>query len=126
MKAHIAAAPRAYDYGLSGENRIALVEVLGQFGIETRAIAPGQLTRKVTQLDAPGSTAPARGPEDSLLLLDSVAEPILRSLLAALRERGVQVDYKAVVTPHNRQWTVLELMEELRRERQAIREEQGK
>ena len=64
------------------------------------------------------------GPAESLLLLDGVDGPALQALLAALRAREVSVDYKAVVTPHNRSWTVLELMEELKRERQAIREAQ--
>ena len=125
MKAHIAPArPRAYDYGVAGQNRAALTEVLEHFGIGSQAIAPGQLSRRVAELDKPAPAGSFAGPAESLLLLEDVEETTLRAMLAALREKGVQIDYKAVVTPHNRQWTVLELLEELKRERQAIREAQ--
>ena len=124
MKAHIAAAaPRAYYYGIT-DGRAALLEVLNGFGITASAIAPGQPVRTVAQLDEPCAAAPVSGPAESLLLLDGVDGPALQALLAALRAREVSVDYKAVVTPHNRSWTVLELMEELKRERRAIREAQ--
>lgn len=121
MRAHIAPArPRAYDYAVA--DRAALTEVLEHFGIKSHPIAPGQLSRRVSQLDQPALPGPFAGPAESLLLLENVEETTLRAMLAALREKGVQIDYKAVVTPHNRQWTVLELLEELKRERQAIRE----
>lgn len=123
MRAHIAAArPRAYDYGVGKDRRAALVQVLEHFGIEAQAIAPGQLARRVDQLRQPAPEGPFAGPPESLLLLEDVEETTLRAVLVALREKDVQVNYKAVVTPHNRRWTVLELLEELKRERQAIRE----
>ena len=61
--------------------------------------------------------------QDMIAVLDLGGQDNVQ-VARALREKGVQIDYKAVVTPHNRQWTVLELLEELKRERQAIREAQ--
>lgn len=125
MKAHIAAAaPRAYHYGVKQADRQGLERVLEQLNISAKVIAPGQITQRVDRLDEPAPQGPFSGPAQSLLLLDGVDGELLQTLLAALKKEGVQVDYKAVVTPHNRQWTVVELLEELKRERQAIREAQ--
>ena len=44
----------------------------------------------------------------------------LDQTLAALRRGGVRIDRKAVLTAANRQWTALELYEELGKEHAAM------
>lgn len=56
-----------------------------------------------------------------LLLMSNFTSPQLNAVLDALREAGVHVPLKAVVTKHNKTWSVLALLEELQREREATR-----
>lgn len=55
--------------------------------------------------------------DKSMLVMDGFVEKRLDMLLKLLRDRGVQVDYKAVVTPFNKKWNVLQLYLEMERER---------
>ena len=43
-------------------------------------------------------------------------------LLAALRNAGIVIPHKAVLTPTNQNWNVYRLAQELERERQAMGE----
>ena len=53
--------------------------------------------------------------------MSNFTSPQLNAVLDALREAGVHVPLKAVVTKHNKTWSVLALLEELQREREATR-----
>ena len=54
---------------------------------------------------------------DSLILLCNLKEKRLDKMLFELRHGDVKVDYKAILTPSNQNWTVKLLMQELRKER---------
>ena len=71
----------------------------------------------------PESTETGRGvrADAQLLLMSNFTSPQLNAVLDALREAGVHVPLKAVVTKHNKTWSVLALLEELQREREATR-----
>ena len=56
-------------------------------------------------------------PEESLLLFCEVTDKHFDKLLFELRSKKIQVDYKAVVTPVNQQWTLSRLYTELKNER---------
>lgn len=58
-------------------------------------------------------------PEENLLLLCDFSEKRLDKLLLSLRKSPVQVDFKAVLTPNNKQWNVLRLLLELAAEKDA-------
>lgn len=58
-------------------------------------------------------------PPESLLLMCGLSDKRIDALLLALRKAGVQVDYKAVLTPTNRKWNVLRLLLEMRAEKAA-------
>ena len=56
----------------------------------------------------------------SLLVLCGLRDKRLDKVLFELRRADIPVDYKAILTPSNQEWTVPELMKELQRERQAM------
>lgn len=58
-------------------------------------------------------------PEENLLLLCDFTEKRMDRLLLSLRKSQIHVDYKAVLTPTNRQWNVLRLLLEMRAEKAA-------
>lgn len=56
----------------------------------------------------------------SLLVLCGLRDKRLDKVLFELRRADIPIDYKAILTPSNQEWTVPELMKELQRERQAM------
>ena len=57
-------------------------------------------------------------------MLAGLEERELHGFLDDLRSSGVEIPLKAVVTGPNQSWTFARLMEELGREREAIRQAQ--
>lgn len=56
---------------------------------------------------------------ESMLVLDGFSDKRLDALLNALKREQVTVDYKAVTTPVNKKWTVLQMYMEMEREKKA-------
>ncbi len=69
------------------------------------------------QVDAGASGAQT---PPSCLVLCGLRDKRLDKVLFELRRADIPIDYKAVLTPSNQEWTVPELMKELQRERQAV------
>lgn len=78
------------------------------------AVAEGTVPAQV-DAGASGAQIPS-----SLLVLCGLRDKRLDKVLFELRRADVPVDYKAILTPSNQEWTVPELMKELQRERQAV------
>ncbi len=120
MKAHIAKIePLALGYALSPEDARA-VEALG---FAYRPIPAELLNCEVGALADGGRACPAfegSAPGEKLLLLADFSRAEMDRLLDGLRAQSISIPLKAVLTPTNRRWTVLELIEELRRERAAV------
>lgn len=70
--------------------------------------------------DAVAAGVQTKSRADSLILLCNLKEKRLDKMLFELRHGDVKVDYKAILTPSNQNWTVKVLMQELRRERFAM------
>lgn len=64
--------------------------------------------------------APAAQTPPGCLVLCGLRDKRLDKVLFELRRADIPIDYKAVLTPSNQEWTVPELMKELQRERQAM------
>lgn len=64
--------------------------------------------------------APAAQTPPSCLVLCGLRDKRLDKVLFELRRADIPIEYKAVLTPSNQEWTVPELMKELQRERQAV------
>ena len=62
----------------------------------------------------------AEAPEQPMLVLDGFTSKRLDVLLRELRQHGVSVPYKAIVTEHNLPWTLRALYDELVREHEAM------
>ena len=92
-----------------------------------RAIAPGDAGQAVGALaglsaGAPVEKLPAGYALPEVLIFSGDAGEALDVFLAAYREAGIEpIALKAVVTPHNTAWSVRALVEELQKERTAMR-----
>lgn len=64
--------------------------------------------------------APAAQTLPSCLVLCGLRDKRLDKVLFELRRADIPIEYKAVLTSSNQEWTVPELMKELQRERQAM------
>lgn len=69
------------------------------------------------QIDAGASGAET---PPNCLVLCGLRDKRLDKALFELRRADIPIDYKAILTPSNQEWTVPELMKELQRERQAM------
>ena len=78
------------------------------------AAAEGTVPTKVNAGASGAQTPP------SCLVLCGLRDKRLDKVLFELRRADIPIDYKAVLTPSNQEWTVPELMKELQRERQAV------
>ncbi|MEG0769160.1 MAG: DUF3783 domain-containing protein [Ruthenibacterium sp.] len=143
MKAHIlgAALPLALLYGLprggaGGAGGVGDIvrAVLTELCIPARDIAPSQLDETVGALanaavfgasNAPAADSDAAenaAQSERLLLLANLPDDLLNTLLGALRSAGAPPMLKAIVTKHNKAWTVRALLCELLREKQTMEE----
>lgn len=59
-------------------------------------------------------------PKESLIVFCDLSEKHLNKVLAAIRQKQIPIDYKAVLTPANRKWDVLKLYLEMERERRSL------
>ncbi len=121
MKAHITKRqPLTLGYCLPA----GAAEAIAGAGFSLRELTAGDLACQLGAL-ADGTThgqtsAAGDAPAEPLLVMADFTERQLDALLAGLRQKGVQIPLKAVLTETNRRWTVLELWAELRREHEAV------
>ncbi len=85
-------------------------------GCRLKELAAG----KYAQNPPDAATEPVAQTPPSLLILCGLRDKRLDKVLFELRRADIPVDYKAILTPSNKEWTVPELMKELQRERQAM------
>lgn len=128
MKAHIRKiGPSALCW--KPENRTALNEVCRELGIRLVQADEADLEKTLGQLlDLPGRyptglTVP-KGDFAPALILHGLADAQLDRCLALLREKGISIPLKAIVTDSNRQWPLAVVLQELTEERAAF--ESGK
>ena len=76
----------------------------------TVATGANEITRK-DDLTLP------QGSRDSILIFCDLSEKHLNRMLFELKSRKVQIDFKAILTPTNRKWTLRQLHAELEREK---------
>lgn len=74
----------------------------------------------------PTGAPPEQTPEEKALIFYAFSDAALDRLLDGLRARGLAAGaLKAVVTAHNRGWTLAALLAELCREREEFSQERG-
>ncbi len=114
-------------YGLSASQAQGdLVQMaLRDAGIPFKEILPQEIGLRVgalAGLDSLDANPPMVEPVSlSAMLFCGFSEQRLRETLALLRERGASAAVlKAVLTPNNRDWRFCDLLEELKKEREAL------
>ena len=105
-----------------------------QFAVLTQTLAPlGFDVRRETETGRTLGSAAGLGPETRkngfapgpaapMLVLAGLSEERLDLLLAALRQAGLRIPFKAVLTETNRDWLPGELFAHLAAERAAMRQ----
>ena len=88
--------------------------------VKTVLVCMGARIRNIAAADFAQSADTAEAPEQPMLVLDGFTSKRLDVLLRELRQHGVSVPYKAIVTEHNLPWTLRALYDELVREHEAM------
>ncbi|MDE7299966.1 MAG: DUF3783 domain-containing protein [Lachnospiraceae bacterium] len=121
-------------FGLSSDELAKVKRAAGSLKLRVEAVPPMLLrqsigvlaSRKIeslsesVQMGAETEIFTGTPPQESLLVFCGLEERMLDKLLGALRRNEVQVDYKAVQTPSNQQWSALRLYAELEREKHSL------
>lgn len=114
-------------YGLSPEQTAAMTKLAEEFSMEIRPVGPEDLDRQVGALAGfsgfdgewrETETPPL--PEGACMVMAGLPSKAMDRLLAGMKQAGVSIPLKAVVTASNQTWSFARLMGELDRERAAI------
>lgn len=131
MKAHIARnqnadIPLALGWNLSAADRGILEGMAPAFGLKLLMVAPADAGRTVAQLlgevetKAPRTLVLEPGAFAPALVLANFKDKDLDTLLELMRQAGVNIPLKAVVTPTNKNWVFGDLLAHLQEERAAF------
>ncbi len=115
-------------YGLDAgsERGDAVRAVMESLGVRVRTVGPENLDDLVGAVAGlpgmrmHGKAAPQDVSCEEFMLVCSMDGPKLNEVLAAMREAGVPVAHKAMLTAHNRLWPLRVLMAEVAREHAAM------
>lgn len=127
MKARIQAREAVLLYRLEGtEKESGIRAVASSLGMQCVTVTPemlGWTVGRCADLEGFAPEPPPEQvqsfPEEAMVML--LSRERLDELLTALRKAGVKpVSLKAMVTEHNKAWTMTQLLQELTRERQQI------
>ena len=110
-------------YNCSGPEFSKLRQIFAMLRLRMRPVEPERYHIPLEELAAgkgePGE--PAQPVGESMLVFCGMGQALLNQVLAVIRAAQLPpIPLKAVLTPDNRQWTTLQLYEELLREREAI------
>lgn len=115
-----------YRLGEDTETGMRLRAVLREMKLLTLTVDESHLGETVGRLvstnAAPvSSQPPEHAPQTEFMLLCALGDRQLDRLLAALRRADVSVPHKAVLTGHNRDWTLCKLIEEVAQEHALLK-----
>ena len=119
------ARPTLLTYNLSPQTAAALKRVCEALHIRTRAVLPVEYALPVGALAgipvSKGPEAPAaQGFSEPMLVICFMLSDQLDTLLAAMRQAGVRVPLKAVLTPTNVAWSSVQLHDALASEHEQM------
>ncbi|EET60925.1 hypothetical protein BRYFOR_06991 [Marvinbryantia formatexigens DSM 14469] len=114
-------------YNLEGTDKgRKLAGIFRLLGCELRHVQKQELLAPIGALagifaeDAAKQPYLGSGFPEEMLVLHMAGEEVLDIALQMMRKEQAAVALKAVLTPHNMQWSSLELYEEIRREHAAM------
>jgi hypothetical protein len=111
-----------YQLDATSEKGMKIREILSRLNIRAKTISHAMLSQTIGHLadlpgHAPGPLITTETGPDEVLLMKDLSDARIDRLLKDFRDNGVsRIDLKAVVTPHNQKWTLLDLISELRQE----------
>ena len=132
MKARMTYKPaeRVLTFAVGETAQPLLTAVLQQLSIEERRVSPEEINQDVGYLAGfPGFVKKetdrplpplGREAEGGVLCMCGLTGVRMNALLKALRENGAPISLKATVTPTNQHWAFRRLVEELRKEHDAL------
>ncbi|MDD3279881.1 MAG: DUF3783 domain-containing protein [Lachnospiraceae bacterium] len=105
--------------------KLALETVLFPYHVRLKKIKLEQYTQNLGALAGLWEEDPEAVPAETaldapMLIFAGIPDAKLNQMLAGLRKRGIQIPYKAILTPTNATWTPLVCFEEIRREHEAM------
>lgn len=72
--------------------------------------------KEISRAEIPAALIPQEQMEKEMLVIAGITGNLFDQILFTLRKAGTPVDYKAVLTEHNRNWNCLQLYKELEKE----------
>ncbi len=107
------------------EDTEAVRKIAGSLRIRVKEIMTEELSQPLGKLAGTytgesASPFTKTAPDESLLVFCGLSEKHLDRVLSLLEQKGLKVDYKAVLTETNRKWSVIRLFMELAKEKGAI------
>ncbi|MBS6534206.1 DUF3783 domain-containing protein [Peptoniphilus harei] len=108
-------------YGLDSEKTKITEEVASEFGIELNKINKDNLEEKVGKLfEEDLRKNEGLEAEEKLMVFSDMDREELRDFLLSLKEKGVMVDHKCVLTKTNAEWTFGFLMGHIADEHRVV------
>lgn len=129
MKARIPTEPRCalvWQYGPDAPGYAALEQAARAFRLRLRTVTEADLAARVGDLcqglPSPAHTMPVLLSPAPALIVSGLRHDNgdLGAFLDAVKRGGASIPLRAMVTPTSRSWTLLELLQELRREHDAV------
>lgn len=130
MKARTVNAPKLIAaYGVEGEKLAALRVVCDTEGVALRIIEPARAGCRIGFLCGFGGFEPApdcaEPPAAECLIFSGFDRASLTRTVDLLRRSGAGVELKAVCTPTNQSWTLIDLLTELAKEHEYMTKRGG-
>ena len=72
--------------------------------------------KEIPQAEIPAELIPQEQMEKEMLVIAGITGNLFDQVLFTLRKAGTPVDYKAVLTEHNQNWSCIQLYRELEKE----------
>ena len=110
-------------YNCTGPEYSKLRQIFAMLRLRMRVVEPERYHLTLAELaEGKGEEAEAQPRlADKMLVFCGLSDALLHQVLEVIRVSQVPpIDFKAVMTPTNREWTTMQLYEELKEEREAI------
>lgn len=121
----IISVPKLIGYCIEDEKKNALRAVAKEINIDINFIGIEYAGEKVgfaAGINSIGSVGiiPEDPPKCEALIMSGVKSSMIDKALRAMREKNIVIDLKCTVTPINRDWEIYRLIDELKREHEAM------
>lgn len=120
MKSHLRLQKKILAFGLDAKAVQQLEQLLRFEKVTVRPVTRASEALTLRQLVDRTEEAPGAPFEETLLLFADFTKADLNAVLNRLMQEKVTVDYRAVLTPTNGEWTPHRLFAALREEKQAL------